>query len=400
MIDNYMKKIKNMLIDKRNKKYIVTGVIMLFTICFFTFDLGGLLNRLFTSISNLFSNVDGEVKQVVIKGDGYDEEVGGSIQITKSADWIDSESATLVYEVKTSLEINDNVRDVVLVLDTSSSMGVSEIDQLKEDTKEFISFLLLNSNNRVGIVTFDDTAEILSPLSNDVVALFEKIDNITTGEDRSYYKALVKVEELLRDYQVVDNRELIILFVATGYSNVDSPNEIGQYQILKGKYPNSVIYGIDYEIGSVFLDFLVPISDIQIGMDGKRNPLLEPGLNPEYYETFEIIEYINNNYFYVDNTDDIKVSVGSVEIQKEDNQQKIIWTANKNLLRTGNNATMEINIKLNDKLIKVEGLYPTSSKTSINYNLFDNSKVSEESSETPILKNGYRIKYNPNLPKG
>ena len=397
MIKNYVEKIKKFILNKENKKYTVIGAIVIFTICFFVFDLGGLLGRVFTSIGSLFSNVDGEVKQVVIKSDGYDEGVGGSVQITKSADWIDDKNVNFSYEVKSNVLPSDKARDVVIVLDISSSDSGIKLEDVKNDIKEMVTKVLNDSTNKVSFITFNSSAEIVSNFTNDKNEIINLLNEIELGGESSYYSALLKLDELLTNYNYSNNRELVILFISDGYSTVSPSAAKGQYEIIKEKHPQSLIYGIDYRVGEINLERLKDVSDIQISAVNYDNPLLEPTLNSKYYSTFELVEYINNDYFYIDSSDDITVSVGNVSLINEDDKQKIVWTIDSEY-RTGRKETMDIELKINIDLIRMEGLYPILSYSEISYTLANHNLIKLESNETPILKNGYKLIFDENVP--
>ena len=394
MLKNIIKQLKN----KQTKCVII--LLILFTLCFFLFDLGGLLGHIFTSISNLFSNVDGETKQVIIKSDGYDVGDEGSIKVTKSADWIDNSNAELTIDISSLRDVNNIPKDIVLILDTSDAMGGSMLNKFKTDISDLLSLVLLNDNNRIAIITYNSEAKTLLSLTNNKEELLNAVEDLDIGGNRNYYLALKELETLLSSYQISDNRELIVLFTSSGYPNAGTPNQITQYEIINNKYPNATIYGIAYEPEQGVIDNLAKISEFQLTDDDTNNALLEPALNPNYYETFEIIEYINNNYFYVEGIDDISASVGTVDLIEEDNHQKIIWTANNNEFRTGRNISLKIKLKLNNSLIGVEGLYSTSTNIKIDYKLSNDGSTMLESSETPILKNGYKVIYDANLPNG
>ena len=393
----YVNFIKNISI---NKKYITIIAVTIFTICFFLFDLGGLLGRILISIGNLISNVDGEVKQIVIKSDGYDENIGGSFKIIKSADWVDSENIILSYDVDTNMQASSKPRDIVILFDRYIGGGNSELQEIKDYTKEMISAVLDNSNNRISIISYETNAEILSGFTNDEASLINIIDNIQIGKERSFYQAFIQLETLLNTYQASNERDLIVVFIVTGKPGLQNTVHEAQYKVLKEKYPYMFVYGIDYNNLNLADGSISAISDKLIVPNNIDNPLLEPGLNPYYYETFEVIEYIDNDYFYIENTDDIEVSMGTTRIEEENGQKKIIWSADANEFRTGYKATMNLHLKLNSNLIKVEGLYPVSIKNVVNYSFNSSSIKTLENTENNILKNGYIVKYNSNLPNG
>ena len=397
MIDNYLKKY----LIERIKKYKVVTLLIIFTVCFFLFDLDGILDKTFTSISNLFSNVDGEIKQVTIKTNSYDEGVGGSVQITKSADWSSNDSVTLLYDVNTRIEESEKNKDVILVIDRTAGMTGSRFTKLIQDVEELIELLLLNEGNKVGIIIYNNSSEILIDFTNSKETLYKSLSTITPDQYyRSYYEPLLRVNEMLSDYQISSDRELVVLFIAGGAQNLDTPNEEGQYKILKEKYPNITIHGIVYQTHEALVNNLKNVSDNQIVSNDTKNHLLQLALNAEYYESFELIEYIDNDNFYVESLDDISVSIGNVSLSEEDNQQKIIWTVDSNDYRTGQDESMEINLKLNSNLIEKEGLYSLINSEIITYKLFNKELNSIKNTESPILKNGYNVVYDENLPKG
>ena len=391
---------KTKVLMRSNKKYFMSGMIVIFTICFFVFDLGGLVKNAWTNLSHVFSNVEGEVKKVVIKSTGYDNQTGGSVKVTKSVDWTSSSTAQMIYEVDTIVEKNNITKDIVLVLDTSASMEGSKLTRMKTALNELVTELLKNSGNRVSIITFNTTSKILTPLTNNGTTLTSEINGINVTGDTNYYQALVKVEEVLEGYEQEENRELIILFLTDGYPNIDSPNQVGQYKIIKEKHPYAKVYGIDYETGNKVIEELKKISEKQFVSDGENNKLLEAALTPEYYEKLEIIEYIDNEYFYITGEEDIEVTTGEVRIVEESGVQKIIWSAPEGTYGTGTSAQMKINLKLKGNKIGVEGLYPTSKKEEIKYNLYGQTETKIVSEDITKLKNGYKVTYIANVPSG
>ena len=66
--------------------------------------------------------------------------------------------------------------------------------------------------------------------------------------------------------------------------------------------------------------------------------------------------------------------------------------------RTGRKEKMDIRLSLNSNLIGIEGLYPIISSSTVNYKLDNSSLVKIENSDTPILKNGYKLIFDENIP--
>jgi len=76
--------------------------------------------------------------------------------------------------------------DVVLVLDRSGSMeedsgnGTSKLELLKDATQAFLRQMNL-ATDRVAVVQFDDAANVVQPLTNDVAALDAAIESLSSG---------------------------------------------------------------------------------------------------------------------------------------------------------------------------------------------------------------------------
>ena len=80
----------------------------------------------------------------------------------------------------------DNVlaTDIVFVIDTSSSVGHDNFHKMREFIKDIVrAFDVDNQLTRVGVVTFDETAQLLIPLSrhNSLRTLLEGIDRLRYG---------------------------------------------------------------------------------------------------------------------------------------------------------------------------------------------------------------------------
>ena len=404
MFNNILSKIKENM-QKINKKINLKNiaVIALIVMCFFVFNLGDLLNNVFTSLANLFTNVDGEIKELVIESEGYDTE-GGSYKITKKGDWISTTEVQLEYELESIAETNTIYKDVVLVLDISKSMEETRIDDLKSSTSDLVKTLLSKNDNKVGIVSFSTSAKVESKLTNDEQVLLNAIEGLVPNGDTNYYQALLKLEELLVGYQEEANRELIVIFITDGYPNIDTPNEKAQYKLIKNKYPKMKIHGIRYETG--VLDAIKDVSDYQylvgnnlnLGEMPLYNVLMEAALSPEYYETFQVEETINNEYFEVSKVD-IMASTGDVEIIEENGTQKIVWTSEGDI-RSGSTQKMSIKLTVKDDKQKIEGLWNISTLTEADLVLTSGTSHRLSSTESLKLKSGYKVKYEANAPAG
>ena len=341
------------------------------------------------------------VRSIVIQSKNTDFASGeeGSWQVTKSGYWTNYGEAEVTLDVDTSLMTNNQYTDIIFVLDISGSMSGEKLDRVKSDSKELISSLLSNQNNKAALITFDTESQIVSELTNDEELLMNEIDNLEVTGTTNYYQALVNVDSILQGYQKESGREMIVLFLTDGYPNVDTPNQIGEYQYLKSSYPYITVNGIQYEMGDSILNPIKEISDNQFiaDMETLNNILFDASVSPISYDTYQIIDYIDNENFTLENKDDIKVSQGSVELTEENGKQKIIWTLDD--LSSGRKANLTMKLKLKDELVGQGGIYPTNESTEV-ISKIENQEEDVSTTNTPILADNYKVIYDGNAPDG
>ena len=326
----------------------------------------------------------------------YEKKEDGSWNLVKSVKWIGRGRARITFNINTNQMLKDNVhRDVILVVDNSSSMVGEKLNKVKSDSVDLVNRLLEDSNNRLGLISFSGSANILSGLTNNSSELISKINDLTANGNTNYYQALVKVDEMLKNYKKENNRECVVLFLTDGYPNINTPNEIAQYQYLKKEYSYLNINGIQYEMGNTILEEIRNISDKQYiaNMDTLNNVLLDASLPRISYDNFEVTDYINDQYFDIDSVDDITVSAGSVRL--DGNQVR--W--NLDGISSGSSVTMTIDIQLKDEYINEFSLYQTNIKEEVSSEI---NGIKEEVSETdtPILSNSFTVTYDKNTPEG
>ncbi len=327
----------------------------------------------------------------------YNKKDPGSWKIDKSAKWISKGVVEITFDLDTVMKANNKYTDIFFILDVSGSMEGEKLNKVKDDTIELIDNLLSNEKNRAALITFGKESQIVSPLTNNKKELIDYVNNLNIDDTTNYYQALVNLANLLKKYKKENDRECIALFLTDGYPNEDTPNEITQYEYIKNAYPFATINGVQYEMGSSILEPIKNVTDNQFiaDMETLNNVLFDASLSPEPYKDFEITDYIDTNYFYVEAEKDIKATQGNITFNK--NEQKITWKIDD--LKSGTKAKMKITAKLKDELIGEKEIYSTNSKEKIKSEIKE-SNEDVESSKTPVLVDNYKVSYDANEPSG
>ena len=180
-----------------------------------------------------------------------------------------------------------------------------------------------------------------------------------------------------------------------GLPTIDTPNEVSQYKYLKSKYKYLSINGIQYELGGNILASIKNITDTQYiaSQDSLNEFLYKASLATATYDEFTLTDYVDNNYFNLNNVTEVTTTFGEATIQSD----KVIWDLSG--LKSGTDATLKIDISFNNDLIGVGGIYTTHTKTDITYKI-GNTSTTESTTETTILKDKYTVVYEGNTPAG
>ena len=279
-----MKKKLKEIISNKKKELMVFSFLILSLFIFF--------------IGSSFANLT-PIQSIILtsKNASFEAKIPGSWQVEKSSKWISKGRARVTFDVDTTLITKNKDKDLIMVLDVSSSMYGDKLEKVKQDSIGLIQNVLSNDNNKVSLITFSSDSTILSNLSNDEDSLIKMINSLNTSTGTNYYQGLVNVDNILKNYTKEDDRDTIVLFLTDGYPNEDSPNQLGQYQYLKEKYPYIVVNAIQYEMGSTILGQVKEISDNQYIADIEtlNNVLFDASVISIPYEKYEIIDYIDNN---------------------------------------------------------------------------------------------------------
>ncbi len=367
------------------KQYVITAVLVL---------LASL--AVFIGLSFSISH-PGEIESVSFQTDDYDQP--SSFKAINSAKWVAANKAEATLDIST-IEKNKSGRkkDIILVMDTSGSMLGEKMDRVREDTIELINNILENQDNRIALIEFNSNAWISFDLTNDKQALIDRIIRLRTTGETNYDVAYRKLLELMSDYTKEEDRDITTIFLTDGFPNWDTPNEVSKYEFLKERYPYMTINGIQYEMGIDLIPEIKNITDEQwiANRSTLHNVLFEAALNSLKYEKFKYDYYINDQYFYLNSIDDVKVNHGTVSLSEENGIQKVTWVLDGYL--TGISSTLKMNLDLKDEYHNVDGLYPTNKKENVEYQVEEEETKTFYSELTPILANRFSITYYPNTP--
>lgn len=328
----------------------------------------------------------------------YEKKEEGAWNLTKTAKWVEFRKARIEFNFDSIAKNYKEYQDILLVIDLSASMKGKKLERVKSDVKDLIeSKLSENQNNRIGIITFSSRSEIASYLTNDKEELFEIIDNLIVYDGTQYYHALLNVENVLRKYTYNSDREFDVLFLTDGHPT-DYKDHSGEYFALKENYPFINMIGIQYEMGDEIVEPLRLISDYQYfaHISDLKNILFDSVNTAQMFETVEIVDYINDD-FKVESFEDIIPSIGSVNLENENGRQKVIWTIPRDTLKIGRNASLNIDVTLQESAYEKEYVI-TNEKEEITVKLFDEDAETQKTTIRPTLKYASKVIYNGNSP--
>jgi len=106
-------------------------------------------------------------------------------------------------------------------------------------------------------------------------------------------------------------------------------------------------------MGSAILEPITKVSDNQYlaDMETLNNVLFDASVAALTYDNFEISDFIDTRYFYVDSDKDIKTDIGNIIF--DETSQKVTWKIDN--LKSGSKAKLTIKARLKTELIGAGG---------------------------------------------
>ncbi len=337
----------------------------------------------------------------------YENEEPGAWNLTKSAKWTSKTTAEVKISIDSIAKLSGKNKDVVLVLDNSSSMeqklegdkAPSKLESIKLNAEELIRDTLDNQDSRIALISFATDANIVTPFTNNIDELLTGLNSMEAYGSTNYYKALVKVEEILENYVFQDGRSVVVLFVTDGLPVKQTPLEIYEYYAIKSHYPSVTINAVQYAMGDAIIPQLEAISDnqyiVQISTQLDK-ALFEAASVPYYYSSFNVSDLIDTNYWSLVSAN---ANIGTVIVDKNDGS--INWDLDR-YFRPGYYLKPELVIvlHLNEEFHEIDGRWPISVRESVSSTIVDGADENVNRTNTPVLQHKYDVSYDANLPSG
>lgn len=186
----------------------------------------GVFLLLIIGLRNSFATLT-PVSSVVVQSTtlDYSKKEEGSWQYTKSAKWVSKGKARINIKLETIEKNRSDYTDIILVLDTSGSMVKDKLTQMQNDVNELINYII-PKGNKIALITFSEETSVVTDFTNDTTLLQNSINNLVTSGETNYYQALVKVDDVLKNYNKETNRDCVVLFLTDGLPTIETPNEV------------------------------------------------------------------------------------------------------------------------------------------------------------------------------
>ena len=174
------------------------------------------------------------------------------VQIPKSSVVTPIQSSIFLNIIGFGGTLTENVSpvDVVLAIDSSSSMEDNDPDDLRIDSASSFVNLLNSSRERAGLVSWDSDIDFTLELSSDFNVVLDEIEKVdTAGGNTDVGRGLAEAVKVL-DVSSRPSASKIIIFLSDGETSVDEPLDINTViqNAVEKKYKIFSI-GLSFEAG-------------------------------------------------------------------------------------------------------------------------------------------------------
>jgi uncharacterized protein YegL len=150
--------------------------------------------------------------------------------------------------------------DAVLVLDTSSSMEGEQIEAAKAAAMVFVEAMDL-PEDRVGVVAFADTAQLVSPLTSDESALRTAIGALALSRGTRIDRGLEAAQDLFHQTPPRDGAVRVLVLLTDGLQAVEPTRPVDLAASIRAEGVEMFAVGLGTDIDPAYLSRLVASPD-------------------------------------------------------------------------------------------------------------------------------------------
>ncbi len=121
-------------------------------------------------------------------------------------------------QIPTQQVCTEHPLDVVLVIDTSSSMTSTKLSKTREAAAKFVDLVSKNAQNYVSLVTFSNSAKALTPLTNNYEQVKRAISTLNASGNTCAECGILEANKEIAK-QANDNKKKVVIFLTDGKAN-------------------------------------------------------------------------------------------------------------------------------------------------------------------------------------
>ena len=205
---------------------------------------------------------------------------------------------------KNSYQENINI---LFIIDTTISMNTKDNNQtrLEQVKKDCLNIIETLNNENYSIITFDNEANIVLPLTNDISYTKQVIKYIETIDIKYAQGSSLNMPLSLIEKQLKKQNNNIIIFMSDGETSNDE--KLNSYKKLKNKISDGIVIGY----GSNNEEYLKNENDEYLTYNNKKiiSKINEPNLR-------KISNYLNISYVNTTNKKELKTKLTKIKHHK------------------------------------------------------------------------------------
>ena len=204
--------------------------------------------------------------------------------------------------------------NILFIIDTTVSMNTKDNNQtrLEQVRKDCLNILETLNNENYSIITFDNEANIILPLTNDITYTKQVIKYIEIIDTKYAQGSSLNTPLPLIEKQLKHQNNNIIIFMSDGETSNDE--KLNSYKKLKNKISDGIIIGYGSNNG----EYLKNENDEYLTYNNKKiiSKINEPNLR-------RISNYLNINYINTTNKKELKTKLTKIKHHKNKKNNNI-----------------------------------------------------------------------------